>query len=289
MTKKVLIGADPEFFLSDAKTRIPVSAHGLVPGTKKEPHKLECGAVQLDGTAVEFNIEPAATSFEFEYNISNVLKQVRKMIPTTYDFNFSPSVVYSQKYFDAIPAPNKELGCDPDYDALSKNPWLPNNPPRSFATTMRTGAGHIHVGFVDKKDPLEECHFWDCIELAKRLNSVLSVARKVWDQDTTRYALYGGGAAFRPKSYGLEYRSPSNAWLNFPKLWSWLFETTREILYRTVDNDVRLEDFKPLMSPVYFNYRNPTSKEVFGIYNKKAAEIKMPLIPDDWNAKVAVA
>lgn len=270
---KVLIGADPEFFLIDKITKKNVSAHGLVPGTKKKPHKLECGAVQLDGTAVEFNIDPAATAFEFEYNITHVVKQIRDMIPDTYDFSFTPSVVYDKGYFDTIPDVHKELGCDPDYDATRLDPTIPNVPPDN-KTTMRTGAGHIHVGFVDKKDPLDPVHFWDCAELARSLNKVLYPASKLWDGDTSRNKLYGKGAAFRPKPYGMEYRSPSNAWLNYPKLWSWLFETTKEILHRTIENDQRMAEFTYL-NPVYMNVTLKAFQDV-------ARRIKMPLMPEDW-------
>lgn len=281
---KILIGADPEFFLTDVKTKQPVSAHGLVPGTKKKPHKLECGAVQLDGTAVEFNIDPAGTAFEFEYNVTHVLKQVREMIPAQYDFNFSPTVQYPPKYFESIPEIHKELGCDPDYNALNGDPTRPNvMAARSATDTFRTGAGHLHVGFVDKKDPLDEVHFWDCVELSKRLAEVYNSVSRIWDRDTKRTLMYGAGAAFRPKPYGVEFRSPSNAWLNYPKLWGWLFELTKEIYYRTAESDARMRDFDAL----YYRWDPPSPADIFKRYQKKAAELKLPRIPDDWKDKVA--
>jgi hypothetical protein len=52
------IGADPEFFLRDKATGKFVSAHGLIPGTKRQPMKVDKGAVQVDGMALEFNIDP---------------------------------------------------------------------------------------------------------------------------------------------------------------------------------------------------------------------------------------
>src|SRR5690606_33825534 len=96
----VTIGCDPEFFLKLRSNGANRSAHGIVPGTKKEPHKLDKGAVQLDGTAVEFNIEPAKSPKDFTNNIESVLKDIRKIVPERYAFNFSPSVVYGAKYFD---------------------------------------------------------------------------------------------------------------------------------------------------------------------------------------------
>lgn len=52
-----LVGADPELFVS--KAGVILSAFGLVGGTKKVPQKVERGAVQVDGMALEFNIDPA--------------------------------------------------------------------------------------------------------------------------------------------------------------------------------------------------------------------------------------
>ncbi len=56
-------GCDPEVFLMVGDKY--VSAHGLFPGTKAEPFKVEKGAVQVDGLALEFNIDPAKTPEEF--------------------------------------------------------------------------------------------------------------------------------------------------------------------------------------------------------------------------------
>ncbi len=55
----MLIGADPEVFLKVGKKNI--SSHGLINGDKKNPLKVDKGAVQIDGTALEFNIDPAST------------------------------------------------------------------------------------------------------------------------------------------------------------------------------------------------------------------------------------
>ena len=56
---QILVGCDPEVFV--AKGGKFISAHGMIPGTKKAPHKVERGAVQVDGMALEFNIDPAAS------------------------------------------------------------------------------------------------------------------------------------------------------------------------------------------------------------------------------------
>jgi len=54
---QILVGCDPEYFVK--KNGIFQSAHGLIMGDKKNPQKVRNGAVQVDGMAVEFNIDPA--------------------------------------------------------------------------------------------------------------------------------------------------------------------------------------------------------------------------------------
>lgn len=57
--KTYTIGADPEVFVGREGQFF--SAHGLVPGNKRRPHKVDRGAVQVDGMALEFNIDPASS------------------------------------------------------------------------------------------------------------------------------------------------------------------------------------------------------------------------------------
>lgn len=225
---KITLGADPEFFLQKTSGKIPeyVSAHNLVPGSKKKPFPLKNGAVQVDGTAVEFNIDPAHTPEEFAGNIESVLTQIREMIPKEYKFIFSPSVEYPLNVFRKLPQRCLELGCDPDYNAYTAKE---NVPPKPIGT-MRTGAGHIHIGWGNGLDVKDRSHMWDCCEVTKHLDNVLWAISEHWDKDYLRSKMYGRKGSFRPKSYGVEYRVLSNAWLNYPDLWPILFTLTQKIM-----------------------------------------------------------
>ena len=58
-----LFGADPELFVKrDGEFK---SGHGLIEGGKENPYPVERGAVQVDGMALEFNIDPAADEDNF--------------------------------------------------------------------------------------------------------------------------------------------------------------------------------------------------------------------------------
>lgn len=225
---KVLVGADPEFFLKDSKTGEYTSAHDLIPGTKEEPHLLPpYGAVQADGTALEFNIKPAETSKEFRQNITLTLSKIRKMVPKNFEFVFQPSVEYRKAYFDTLPDLTKALGCNPDFNAYSGRQ---NPPPNGNDTTMRTASGHIHIGWTQNASVDDKSHMWDCCEVVKSMDNYFEGLKTVWDTDRKRERLYGAKGAFRPKSYGCEYRVLSNAWLNHPKMWPWIFDSVQYVM-----------------------------------------------------------
>ena len=115
----ILIGCDPELFVVDAKKDTPRSAFGLVPGTKASPFKVPKGAIQVDGMALEFNIDPAKTEDEFVENIQTVLQTLREKVPSKYKFLIEPSVNFNGNHMKAQPEEAKELGCECDQRPFS--------------------------------------------------------------------------------------------------------------------------------------------------------------------------
>jgi hypothetical protein len=270
---QLTIGCDPEFFLK--KGRKHVSAHDVVPGNKRNPFGLVSGgAVQADGTAVEFNIQPAISPRDFALSIERDLASIRALVPKDLEFDFSPSIVYPKDYFDALPKVSKELGCDPDFNAYTERRNQVPEPPRDLLT-MRTGAGHIHIGWTKDADVGDRSHFWDCCTLVKALDSYFEKAQQLWDKDIRRQRLYGARGSFRPKPYGCEYRVLSNAWLKHPKLWPWLFRSVEFVFNQTLENN----------DPLYYNYYNIWEWNVAGNnqYLRGRYGKGVPLIPEDFN------
>lgn len=256
----LLIGADPEFFLRKGSRN--VSAHGLCPGTKKEPHKIDKGAVQLDGTAVEFNIDPASTSVAFAANIKKVMEGVREIIPKNFKFHIKPSVKYGKDYFDKeIPADCKVLGCDPDFDAY-KNGGR-NDPPQPVST-IRTGAGHVHIGWGTAFKTDDPSHIADCVMLTRNMDAIVRMVEHNWDKDNRRRLMYGKLGTFRPKPYGVEYRSLSNAWVNYPKLYKSIFDMALcaykqtamgiDLQYTLLESKLSINDFNRVMTRLRYEY-----------------------------------
>lgn len=232
----VKIGADPEVFLR--KDNEYLSAHRWIPGTKEEPHKLEKGAIQLDGTALEFNIDPASTREEFVNNLNTVLGQIKTFYPADMQMAFQPAVRYTRREWAKIPKHCKELGCTPDYRADRDGAI---NPPPNNRTMMRTGSGHLHIGWGEGFDINDDVHKSDCVVLCKNLLNYFNIYESRWDRDQDRRKLYGSGGAFRPKPYGVEYRGLSNAWLGHPSLWPWLFDSCQYVFNKTLSGNVVTE------------------------------------------------
>lgn len=220
----ILIGADPEKFVSNGVEFI--SAHGLIEGTKKEPFIVENGAVQVDGMALEFNIDPADNEEEFVNNLQSVMSQLDAMVPN-YMTHSTPVAEFSGEVIKGSPKEALELGCEPDFNAWEGGAA---NPTPDGDTNFRTGAGHIHIGWTNGAKSNDPAHVAACINIAKQLDLYLGVPSVLYDGDARRRELYGKAGAFRVKPYGVEYRVLSNVWLRDESLMRWVYSNTVKAL-----------------------------------------------------------
>lgn len=220
----LLVGADPEIFVTAGGK--PVSAHGLVPGNKEVPHVVKCGAIQVDGMALEFNIDPASSVTEFVTNITTVMGQLTSRLPQGMSLCQLATANFGSAYIKAQPPVAQELGCSADYNAYTGKA----NPKPNVNAPFRTAAGHIHIGWTKYADN-ESVRFKElCNEFTKVLDLYLGVPSVLKDPDVKRRELYGQAGAYRSKSYGLEYRVLSNFWLSSKSEMEWVYTQTAEAL-----------------------------------------------------------
>ena len=203
----MLIGQDTELFVK--KNDKFVSAYGLIPGSKINPYPVKKGAVQIDGMALEFNTKPAKTLKQFRDNINIVLSRLYDMIPKDYEVVVAPVANFSSQYIKNQPIEATQLGCESDYNAYT---GLENTAPNPNMN-MRTAAGHVHLGWTDNKDIHDPIHFESCRKIVKQLDFYLGLPSIINEQPNLRRQMYGRAGAFRPKSYGVEYRVLSNFWI----------------------------------------------------------------------------
>lgn len=237
MSLNILVGADPEVFMR--KDGLFKSAHGVIVGDKRNPQKVDRGAVQVDGLALEFNIDPAANEQEFLTNIKTVMGVLQSMVP---DFELVPVPVaeFGAEYLASQPHEALELGCDPDFNAWEDG--APNPRPNG-EVTFRTGAGHVHIGWGQDIDIHSAEHREACVMLTKQLDYYLGLPSMLYDTDTKRRTLYGAAGAFRPKPYGMEYRVLSNAWLKSEELMAWVYRNTVRAVNDLLDGNRAFEEF----------------------------------------------
>jgi len=232
---KILLGSDPELFVM--KEGAFISAHGLIDGDKKHPLPVKHGALQVDGMALEYNTNPASNLAEWERNHVSVQCSLRRKIGRGFSLKATPTAFFSEEVFNSTPDDAKILGCEPDFNAWTQDV----NPAPNADVNFRTGAGHIHIGWTKNEDITDPFHLGECYALVKALDLYLGVPSVMMDGDSNRRQLYGRAGAFRPKSYGLEYRVLSNFWTKSSKLRAWAFNNTiAGIAFAQKKNPIRI-------------------------------------------------
>lgn len=211
----VRIGSDPETFLRDAAGKY-ISSVGLIGGSKNEPMPIGNGcSVQEDNVTVEFNTPPTNNVDEFvnaiNYNLDWISKRASELGLSVV---FNPSAEFDKDQLTTSGA--LTFGCDPDFNAWDFGAANPR--PRSRNKALRSAGGHIHI----------EAPELDKLELTKAMDLFVGVPMLRFDNDARRRELYGKAGAFRPKSYGIEYRTASNAWLQSDDTKRWAFDQSQK-------------------------------------------------------------
>lgn len=223
----VTVGADPEVFVT-TPTGVVYPVCGMIGGTKEEPLPVPYGALQEDNIMAEFNIDPASTCEQFVHNIQQVYQTLTDRLSVS---GVTPAIIASAdvlpELLDLFPQ-SRVMGCEPDYNAYTRS----INPTPTPDTTLRTCAGHVHLGFdYEAENPFELA-----CELTKRLDYTIGLWSVLHDTDTERKKKYGKAGAFRPKSYGVEYRVPSNFWLKTPEFMAEVFNRARQAYQMLLDS-----------------------------------------------------
>lgn len=201
-------GCDPELFVKKDGIYIPAD---MIPGTKENPHVVPKGAVQRDGMAAEFNIDPVTSFEEWDDSITTVIAEMAKFLPDGASFEAVSSVTFDETVFAQASDTAKALGCSPDHNAWTGEVNPPPNDPENPLT--RCAGGHIHFGWREGAEADDVQHILNCRDLVKQLDWYLGAWSIRHDPDATRRRLYGKAGACRYKPYGVEYRVLSNFWV----------------------------------------------------------------------------
>jgi hypothetical protein len=205
------LGCDPE--LVPIRKRKWLPAWELTKGTKQRPEFVHHPdnniglKVQADGTTLEFNIHHidinAASHCGLFLQTINLAKEI---LYQTYGIDLHVSPVLQQSNYTSYPDLFRhELcqisGCDPDFDAYGEAPV--RQPLDLSLSDTRYSGGHIHVGYDTKMCPPEV--------FAKFMDLFVGLEHR--DPQGSRRQFYGKAGIYRPKEYGIEYRTPSPNWV----------------------------------------------------------------------------
>lgn len=195
-------GADFEGFISSKTVNKVIPVCGRLGGTKQSPIQFpghpEGFKYQEDGVTAEFNIPVAATPAEWRHNIRAVMALGKNLIHEKFGIDHSlywaSGVQFSAEDLAPFPQANS-IGCDPDFQAYLNGAERPVPNIEDF-DGWRFAGFHIHVGYDHGKLPQ-----W---MMALVMDYFL---HGEYDHSHARRYPYYPKGIFRPKPYGVEYRS----------------------------------------------------------------------------------
>ena len=205
------VGCDPEVFLTSRKDGKFQSIIGKIGADKWNPKQIEGLSngftLQEDNVALEFGVPPAASADEFVFNVRKVMQEGLKALPGE-KFSRLSCVQFPKEEMEHPSA--HIFGCEPDFNAwtLQENPRP--EPPHPL---LRSAGGHVHIETtLTKHNVIRACDL------------VLGVPSVLMDKTGgARRSIYGKPGAFRPKPYGVEYRTLSNFWIFRPEYIRWVY------------------------------------------------------------------
>lgn len=262
--KLITIGTDAEMFLRNKEVNEIISAEGYVKGSKHRPFRFDKEnkwfSLQLDNVLAEITVPPAKTVNEFAKGIAKAVDYLKSTLPNNIEPVFLASACLNEKY---LMTPQAQLfGCDPDFNAYT---GYMNQKPFCEDRTLRSAGLHWHLGYQGvlvkfKNDVYNYTVDEQRAGIVQYLDLHMSVPLVIMEPDSDRKKLYGKPGAFRPKPYGLEYRTTSGWLLSDKKLLKWGFKTVKNAF----NSFVREGNLAPSLAKHV--------EEVINTNNKSAAE-----------------
>lgn len=226
----VTLGADPEMFVRNIpgsqlhkgfrdKGNVIVPVCGLVGGTKETPIQFPLAQVagykyQEDNVTFEVNIPPCDSVAAFSAAIRRVRELSEGLLAIK---GLKPDYARSAVRFGAKDLQSEQamtIGCDPDMCAYGGEDDSPiSREPFDIKQlgTWRFAGGHVHFGY--DVEGLGIPHH----VVARLIDACVYLPLINQDKQKTRRQFYGLAGLYRPKPYGIEYRTMSNFWLTKPR------------------------------------------------------------------------
>lgn len=243
----VLVGSDPEFFVTDPNNmglcipspvleKLGIRRVGTEDPLKPDRHPFfyqdDVVTVMADGAAMELTFPPSISGAVLYDAFQHGLEVTRELVkPLGFEVSAVPYVPFIlgeyQKYGIDDPLNNPEFwmavhfGCDPQFVLYEGD--TPSKMVDAKEVTHRTAGGHIHIGFDPNtvrwqisQQPVETRAF---IQLCDILLGTRAIGWSPYpEEEMKRQEFYGKPGNHRVTTYkggflGWEYRTPSVSWL----------------------------------------------------------------------------
>lgn len=203
-----VFGSDPEFFFKKDGKVIPSSE--VITYTDNQ--------VIIDGFQGELNPHTSTCRQSSGSSISNALYRANSFAKRAgAKISFDMGQIITDDVWDRVPRELKRFGCSPTVNIYEDKFRRVSGLRERF----RSAGGHIHIGGAGAVTSgyLKE----NIDKIVQLMDIVVGNTCVLIDRDplnARRRKIYGRAGEHRMKSYGLEYRVPSNFWLKDYVLWS---------------------------------------------------------------------
>jgi hypothetical protein len=213
------LGADPEAFVK--KGDMIVASETVLP-----PAGLP--GVVRDGVQVEFHPVPFTCRANLANSLAGDIKVLHNHLKrggADYSICLTPVVELSEAEMAALPPNARVLGCQPSLNIY--DPGATVNVPANYP--IRSAGGHIHIGLTGHVDGRANGGYpklhtkANAVRIIQAMDILVGNTCVLLDRDKMqpiRREVYGRAGEYRLPSYGVEYRTLSNFWLQAHPLWS---------------------------------------------------------------------
>lgn len=243
----VTLGCDPELFFVNKQNNV-VASEKVIPKNTE----VQGGSFIQDGVQAEINPLYNTCRQTLSNNIARLIVELNrkaKKKETTLSLDVSKTV--TKKHFSEISDDCKRFGCASSFNVykkgVDKTSEIKADP---MIDRERSTGGHIHLGTSSGSFALcdsfseDERRVLKALKNHKRLIPLLdilvgntSVLLDRRSGNKERRVNYGKAGEFRPTDYGIEYRTPSNFWLQSYPLFSLIFALARTAVEILADSN----------------------------------------------------
>lgn len=220
----ITMGADPEFFFTiKGKT---IGAEKILPKEGLDVNVY--GKVIIDGIQAELNPKPSHCRAYVVDNISNCFKAVAKTLKNHPEVTaeFAQTVAITKEEMKSLAAENKQFGCTPSRNAYTEKTGIKIKDAAKYF--KRSAGGHIHLGHNNNQ--LVKTAMENSRRMSQMLDIIVGNTCVLLDRNPgnlERRKNYGKAGEYRTPKHGIEYRTPSNFWLQSQELTSFVFGLAR--------------------------------------------------------------